>query len=457
MGSLSDLSERPASGRTRIFAVAFVTVMCFAAIASTAFRARGAPMPTFIPVVAALWSAAELLTAYLLLSQFSVNGVRLFLALGAAFAFTGFLTLPYIVSFPGALGPGAADARQISLVLWSTWHLAFPAIVAAGLALDRGSGARTLNPLRIRYDCIVVLVLVVLAAIALSAMTIAFRGALPALVENGRYTPLFERAVAPTIVLANAAAALFVLRRTPLTALHVWLAVALVIAAVDVALNIFAGGRYSPSWYVGKALTLTTASVVLIALLAEVSALYRRVGALAMNDSLTGLRNRRTFDNCTEWAFKLLRRQRGEVAVLMIDVDFFKGFNDRFGHPAGDVCLCRVGAALHQALRRGDDVVARYGGEEFVALLPLASLQSATEAAERLRSAVQALAIPHPGGVAGLGVVTISVGLAHTDDVTADDPVALLALADHALYAAKEHRNVVVTETRAMHVAPAPA
>jgi diguanylate cyclase (GGDEF)-like protein len=447
-GSLSDLSDRPASTRTRRNATVFMIVTCVAAIVSTAFLTQGATMPTFVPVVASIWAAAELLTAYLLISQFLVNGVRLFLALGAAFTFSGLLTLPYLASFPGALGsPGPADGRQIAVVIWSTWHLVFPAIVAAGLALDHGTGARILDRARMRGDAVLVLTLVTSVCIALTAATVAFRGVLPTLVAPGGFTPLFGFAVVPTIAVANVTVALLALRRRPLTALHVWLAVALAVAALDAGLQAV-GGRYSPSWYVGKALTLTTASVLLFALLAEVAALYRRVGALAMNDSLTGLRNRRTFDTSMAWAFKLLRRQHGEVAVLMIDVDFFKGFNDRYGHPAGDVCLCRVGAALHDTLRRGDDVVARYGGEEFAALLPLASLESATEIAERLRVAVQALHIPYPGGVAGVGVVTISVGVGYTHDITADDPTSLMAVADHALYTAKERRNVVVTETR---------
>jgi diguanylate cyclase (GGDEF)-like protein len=448
-GLPSDLSDRPAGERTRTAAFNFVIATCIAALASTAFDGWSVLLPTFVPVVAAMWASAELLTAFLLLSQFLVNGVRLLLVLGAAYAFTGLLAIPYLVRFPGALGGHpSAVAPQVSLSLWSIWHLAFPAVVAAGIVLDRGTGARVLDRARMRRDCIIVLAVVTIACIGSSAAVFLLRGSLPILFSHGRFTPLFEFAIVPTVILANAAVMVLVAVQTPLTALDVWLAVALAIAAIDATLNTYAGGRYSPSWYVGKLLTLTTASVVLVALLGEVSALYRRVGALAMNDSLTGLLNRSTFDDCTAWTFSLLRRQHGEVAMLMIDVDFFKSYNDRYGHPAGDACLRRVGAALSQTLRRGDDVVARYGGEEFVALLPLASLQSATDLAERLRLAVLALAIPHAGGVAGLGVVTISIGVGYTHDVTADDPTALLAVADRALYAAKERRNLVVVETR---------
>jgi diguanylate cyclase (GGDEF)-like protein len=418
------------------------------ALASMAFGEHPGPVVVaFIPVVGTLWAAAELLTAYLLISQFMVNGVRLFLVLAAAYTFSALLTIPYVINFPGVLGgSGSPDAREISLVLWCIWHLTFPAIVAAGMLRDRGLGDR--DEAQMRRDSIGVLAVVTITCIALSAATYVLRDMLPVLIDHGRFTPLFEVVVAPTIILVNLATALLVLRRTPLTALHVWLAVALAIAAIDAALNALSHARYSPSWYVGKVLTLTTASVMLMALLAGVASLYRRVGALAMNDPLTGLRNRRAFDESTAWAFNVLRRQRGEVAMMMIDVDLFKAYNDLYGHAAGDECLCRIAEVLQLTLRRGGDVVARYGGEEFVALLPLASRESALEVAERLRSGVQALAIPHGGGAVASGVVTISVGVAHTGDITMKDPIDLLVVADRALYSAKERRNAVVIETR---------
>ena len=453
--ALSDLSESAASRRAVIAALVFVAVAIVAALASGTFGERRWPaVLAFIPVSGTLWAAAELLTVYLLVTQFMVTGVRLFLALGAAYAVTGLLTIPYLLAYPGMIGGfGSLGMQQISITVWSLWHVAFPAMVAVGVLRDRGIGARALDEGRRRRECVVVLDLVVIACISTTALVALLRDWIPVFITQGRFTPLFA-ALMPGIALANAAAAVLVVRqRPPLTALHVWLAVALAIAAIDAALNAFSGGRYSPSWYTGKALTLATASVVLVALLARISALYQRVGKLAMTDSLTGLRNRRTFDATAAWTFNLLRRQRDEVAMLMIDVDFFKGYNDDYGHAAGDACLCRIGEVLELTLRRGGDIVARYGGEEFVALLPHASRESAADLAERLRSGVQALAIPHRGAAAGAGVVTISVGVAHAREIIADDPAELLALADRALYIAKERRNTVVIETREASVA----
>jgi diguanylate cyclase (GGDEF)-like protein len=447
--SLEDVSGRPAGRSTQTAALAFLSTAFTIAFASLMFGARRGPeVVAFVPVAATLWSAAELLTAYMLFSQFTVNGIRTFLFLGAAYAVDGLLTIPYLANFPGVAGrAGGLGAEQISVVIWSVWHFTFPGIIACGMLCSRGVGARVLDAARIRRERAVAFVAVLVICATVTAVVIGLHDLLPILVVHGQFTAPFTGIVAPAIALTNVAAALLVLRLTPrLSAVHAWLAVALAAAALDAGLNALGGGRYSPSWYVGKVLTLTTASVVLIALLAEVWALYRRVGALAMNDSLTGLHNRRSFDEHAARLCDWCRRQHGEIAVLMIDVDRFKLYNDCYGHPAGDACLRRIGDALQTATRRGSDIIARYGGEEFVALLPQATRKDALEVAERLRRGVESLAIPHSGGIAG--VVTISIGVGYTGDIVEGDPHDLLALADRALYAAKRQRNVVVAEMR---------
>jgi diguanylate cyclase (GGDEF)-like protein len=127
----------------------------------------------------------------------------------------------------------------------------------------------------------------------------------------------------------------------------------------------------------------------------------------------------------------------------MIDVDFFKALNDSYGHPAGDACLRRIGEALAGAAGRRGDVLGRYGGEEFALVMPGASLQAGLVVAERLRLAVESLAVPNTGSPQG--VVTVSVGVASA--VAGEKPLdALLATADSALYEAKRRgRNQVVT------------
>jgi len=162
----------------------------------------------------------------------------------------------------------------------------------------------------------------------------------------------------------------------------------------------------------------------------------------ARHDSLTGLFNRGEFDArlALEWQ-RALRNQQ-PLAVLMLDVDFFKSYNDHAGHLAGDDALRKVAAVLLAQFQRGTDLIARYGGEEFVALLPETSLEEAWQLAERTRAAVEAMALPHPGRL--LAVVTISVGVASQVPHRLDAPYNLVERADRALYRAKDRgRNRV--------------
>jgi diguanylate cyclase (GGDEF)-like protein len=164
---------------------------------------------------------------------------------------------------------------------------------------------------------------------------------------------------------------------------------------------------------------------------------------LASIDSLSGLANRRGFDArlTAEWqrAGKLAR----PVALLMLDVDHFKLFNDRYGHIEGDVCLRRLGKLLMEAAQGDDDLPARYGGEEFVLLVPGADLERALAIAERLRRAVENLCIAHASSPSGQ--VTISIGVASMVPGLNEDAEALVETADAGLYSAKRRgRNAVV-------------
>jgi diguanylate cyclase (GGDEF)-like protein len=162
---------------------------------------------------------------------------------------------------------------------------------------------------------------------------------------------------------------------------------------------------------------------------------------LARTDGLTGLYNRRTFDDLLQREWRRLARTGEPLAVIMMDVDHFKLYNDTYGHGGGDVCLQRVARAAVGALQRPADVVARYGGEEFVALLPETKLEGAIAVAEAIRAAVAALEIPHTASKTAAHV-TVSLGAACTVPQPDKDPASLLELADQQLYAAKsEGRN----------------
>ncbi|HJU99628.1 MAG TPA: diguanylate cyclase [Burkholderiaceae bacterium] len=170
-----------------------------------------------------------------------------------------------------------------------------------------------------------------------------------------------------------------------------------------------------------------------------------QLAALAVTDGLTGLANRRHFDEVlrNEWA--RARRAGQPLAVVMIDVDYFKRYNDCYGHQRGDDCLMRVAQALRGGARRAADLVARYGGEEFAIVLPNAGPAEAVEVGQALRAAVEQLAIAHEEAPGAL--VTISVGVACAEGHAVASTDALLRLADAALYRAKHMgRNRVVCD-----------
>ena len=158
---------------------------------------------------------------------------------------------------------------------------------------------------------------------------------------------------------------------------------------------------------------------------------------LAYIDGLTGLANRRHFDTTLQAEWRRCRRSGKPLALVMLDIDHFKRYNDRYGHPQGDETLKAVATALRASLARPHDLVARYGGEEFVCLLPECDLAGAYHKAQALCRAVQALGLEHKASSVA-DVVTISAGVACQVPDGESTPEALLAQADAHLYRAKQ-------------------
>jgi len=162
---------------------------------------------------------------------------------------------------------------------------------------------------------------------------------------------------------------------------------------------------------------------------------------LSYVDGLTGIANRRRFDERLDNEWRRSRRSGAPLALLMIDIDHFKHFNDHHGHLAGDDCLKSVAHLMAQELVRPGDVIFRYGGEEFTCLLPDTDLEGAMRVAERLRAAV---AEGHPGSGGANGGITISIGAASHLPEASESASSLIDAADQALYRAKERgRNRV--------------
>jgi len=175
--------------------------------------------------------------------------------------------------------------------------------------------------------------------------------------------------------------------------------------------------------------------------LAEANKILQKLSSL---DGLTGIPNRRSFDEVLLKEWNRSKRHSNAISLIMLDIDFFKLYNDHYGHQGGDDCLKRVATALKNSLHRETDMLARYGGEEFSAILPDTNIEGALKLAENMRSNVQSNQIPHEKSKVS-DYVSISIGVAST--VPSQDstpPDILIAAADQALYKAKEEgRNRV--------------
>ncbi|WP_397448615.1 diguanylate cyclase domain-containing protein [Pseudomonas sp. NA-150] len=158
--------------------------------------------------------------------------------------------------------------------------------------------------------------------------------------------------------------------------------------------------------------------------------------ASALLDGLTGVGNRRKFDDDLLTNWRQCLREKNPISLVLLDIDYFKRYNDHYGHQRGDACLKRVAKALSETLRRPYDSVARYGGEEFACILPRTGLEGALGMAETMLANIRELEIEHKGSDIDR-VITASLGVATLTPTTGSGPEALLAAADIQLYQAK--------------------
>ncbi|MEB3189815.1 MAG: diguanylate cyclase [Snowella sp.] len=154
-------------------------------------------------------------------------------------------------------------------------------------------------------------------------------------------------------------------------------------------------------------------------------------------DGLTQVANRRCFDERIEREWQCLLRNHQPLSLLILDVDYFKDYNDFYGHPQGDACLVQLAQMLSQVVQRSSDLVARYGGEEFVILLPNTELLGAIAVAEQIQAALQKLALPHKASRIQ-ATVTVSIGIASVIPTLTDNSQQLIQKTDQALYQAKQ-------------------
>lgn len=169
----------------------------------------------------------------------------------------------------------------------------------------------------------------------------------------------------------------------------------------------------------------------------ELSVANEKLEKLASLDGLTQLANRRSFDQHMDLAWKLNARNKTQLAIILCDIDYFKLFNDTYGHPKGDECLKKVAMAIQRSIKRPTDFVARYGGEEFVVVLSNTNLEGAVTVAENIRNNVKNLKINH--SASGISkYVSLSFGVSAAVPISSGDKEILIVKADEALYKAKQ-------------------
>lgn len=188
--------------------------------------------------------------------------------------------------------------------------------------------------------------------------------------------------------------------------------------------------------YTGLALLAMAALLALLRVALRKIDEAQNATVIAHHDPLTGLPNRRYLDAHLQAEWRRMLRERQPLAVLFLDIDHFKRYNDHYGHAAGDACLRTVASCLTGAIRRGGDVVARYGGEEFIGVLPHTDAAGVQDMAQRFMASVAAAHLPHAASPTA-PVLTVSIGYASTIPSSDTSPQDLLARADEALYAAK--------------------
>lgn len=174
----------------------------------------------------------------------------------------------------------------------------------------------------------------------------------------------------------------------------------------------------------------------------ELEALNQELRQLSVSDGLTGIANRRHFDNYLQSEWAKAARYGKTLALIMVDIDFFKAYNDTYGHQSGDECVIKIAAVLQNGVKRASDLTARYGGEEYAIILPETNASGALLLAEQLRLAVEQQKMEHHSSV--YGIVTISLGVAAFMPKPGSSPAVLVSRADQALYEAKRQgRNQV--------------
>ena len=450
---------RPATMRERFAALAALgaAVAIVAAIAPVATR----PFGPSVALIAALYAATVVMTA--VSSMISYNWYLAtrsgaYAMLATAYGATTLLVACFALTLPGVTpqAPGSAGGTAASGYLWVLYHAVFVGLLGATLGAEplfaRSERLGESNTLFLRRYVAVVTLAAVVLAVAVSALA----PHLPPLVVHDSYgLRLFgilrDAVLGEVVLVAIALVALTRLRRR----IDLWIGVTLALVFAEIVLgSSMTSERYTAGWYGAEAVGSAGLVALFVAQFRQIGAVLdalardrRDLATSAGRDGLTSLLNRRAFDERLQTLWQASRTSHAPLALVMVDIDFFKLYNDRYGHPSGDDALRLVSRALTEALRRPADLCARIGGEEFALILPGTDIGGAFLVAETIRTTLEERRIPHAGGLGGR--LTASFGVAASTDRGIETSRALHERSDDALYEAKRlGRNRVFAHRR---------
>lgn len=448
------------SPRQRRVALCLSLIMvAFTLIALFFARQKLPVLASFFPVISAWGIFGDMLTALILFNQFRASRILPLLILACTFLLTGLLSLFYLLTLTdmmpiaGIFSPGP----QSAVWLWCFWHSAFP--VGILFFVWSMHAKKDIIPLdRVPGHLLTATITVLAVAGLLLLLVTAGRDHLPVMIENGNYRRLIKAGVGPALWTVNALAFLFsAFPYRKRGVLRVWLSVSTLTFLLGITLSLAAGERYTLGWYGSRIDSLIASTVVVIAIISEVNKLFIRISRqheeleeskqalesaneqlkeLAGIDSLTRIANRRKFDEVLKQELNAPQRAKEHLSLLMIDIDFFKAYNDNYGHLGGDMVLRSVAPKLETEALAHFGFTARYGGEEFAIILPGHSEHEAEQIAELMLESVRSLGIPHQySGVSDQ--ITISIGGCTLYPGEKATPHDLIGRADEALYQAK--------------------
>jgi diguanylate cyclase (GGDEF)-like protein len=433
-----------AERRAALFVVCFGILLAGVAgpVGASLTGISGALIPTLVSAaVVTMIVTAAILRYFYQASSFPPHAV-----LGIAFASTAGLLVPYVfVTLELASSNYPPAAVQFAAWLWVGWHAAFILMIGTYVWSESYFSRVKLSVDSERTVVRRVAIGAVGVATAIVAFLLVFAHSLPSLeTSTGFFTPTLRSLVEQGLLAACATVFAALTLKTGLKkTVHLWLAVVLVLFACEILVDGEAATRsFVMPWYAGLAEGIAWQSVLLVVLLRHASdqlATFlvnnRKLAQETLADPLTGLLNRRGFDERFQQILSEAKLLRAPTALLALDIDNFKRYNDHYGHVAGDEALRKIGASLKVATTRPRDVPCRIGGEEFAVILPLTDEPGAAVVAERLRAAILRLRLQHAPGTS-FRLLSASIGIAVSDGDL--DATALREQADQALYRAKD-------------------